>query len=42
VLLENPDTASVLAVTNKTTTTFDIEAVPDLSGDVGYTVMRNI
>jgi len=42
VLLENPDTASVLAVTNKTTTTFDIEAVPDLSGDVGYTIMRNI
>ena len=40
VLLESPAATSVLAVTNKTTTTFDIEAAPALTGTVGYSVIR--
>lgn len=42
VLVESPDTASVLAVTNKTTTTFDIEASPALTGTVNFTVVRDV
>ena len=42
VLVESPDTGSVLAVTNKTTTTFDIEASPALTGTVNFTVVRNV
>jgi hypothetical protein len=40
VLLENPDTGTVLAVTNKTTADFDIEAAPALLGTVGYSIVR--
>jgi len=40
VLLESPTTASVLAVTNKTTTGFDAEASVALTGTVGLTIVR--
>ena len=40
VLLESPTTASVLAVTNKTTTGFDVEASDTLTGTVGLAIVR--
>jgi hypothetical protein len=40
VLLESPTTASVLAVTNKTTSGFDIEASVALTGTVGLSIVR--
>ena len=40
VLLESPSTGSVLAVTNKAVSGFDIESAPALTGDVTYSVVR--
>ena len=40
VLVESPTTASVLAVTNKTTTGFDVEASVALTGTVGLSIVR--
>lgn len=40
VLLESPTTASVLAVTNKTTSGFDVEASVALTGTVGVAITR--
>ena len=42
VLLENPDTGTVLAVANKTTAGFDIQAAPALTGTVGYSIVRSL
>lgn len=42
VLLESPTTASVLAVTNKTTSGFDVEASVALTGTVGLCITRNL
>ena len=40
VLLENPSTAVTLAVTNKTTSGFDVESSGALTGTVGLTIVR--
>ena len=40
VLLESPNTGTVLAVTNKTTADFDIEMAPAVAGTVGYSIVR--
>lgn len=40
VLLESPTTASVLAVTSKTTTGFDVDASVALTGTVGLAIVR--
>lgn len=40
VLLENPSTAVTLAVTNKTTSGFDVESSGVLTGTVGLTIVR--
>jgi hypothetical protein len=40
VLLESPTTATVLAVTNKLTTGFDIESDSNITGTVGYSIVR--
>jgi hypothetical protein len=40
VLLESPTTASVLAVANKATTGFDVEASAILTGTVGLSIVR--
>ena len=42
VLLESPTTASVLAVTNKTTTGFDVEASVALTGTVSVSIDRSL
>lgn len=42
VLLESPNTGTVLAVTNKTTADFDIEMAPAVAGTVGYSIVRSL
>jgi len=42
VLVESPTTASVLAVTNKATTGFDVDASVALTGTVGLSIVRGL
>ena len=42
VLLENPSPTTALAVRNKTAASFRVEAVPALTGTVGYSIVRSL